>query len=248
MHKIVDYFKNTRTKFTPKTPFTALKAYEEGILPIEAFIYKANSIKQLNEEPYDLEELERILARKDLDLETQIILVEVFEILVNHSDPEIALFAAESINILENRYNKRIEAIKKFITISPEPAYQRQLAELFYELAILNNSRTTIKNFYLKEAFSYYRKLYRKRYTTVKDVKNMVRVLIELNLFDHARLIVTRSGLEDLPEFLMLRAEIEFYAGKLINVLTILRQLSETEGVSDECKKIISYWLGGEDE
>jgi len=99
----------------------ALKAFEEGFAPIEAFIYKSTSSKPIDEQPYDLDEIERILSRPNLDFRTNVVLMEFLKNLIHHEDQELALFAAESINVIENRYNTRISSLKKEITEVDSP-------------------------------------------------------------------------------------------------------------------------------
>lgn len=111
--KDYDFFRARRVMFNPRTPVAALKAYETGFNPLEMFIFKSGSAKPLNEEPFDIEAIERYLSRQDLNLEANSILVSIFEKLIYSQDQELALFAAESINIIENRYNNRIEEAKK---------------------------------------------------------------------------------------------------------------------------------------
>ena len=77
-----DYFREKRNRFNPKTPIAALKAYRAGFLPISIFTYKSGSTKPLDETPYDIEEIERLLSRKNLGLETYIVLVGIFEKLI----------------------------------------------------------------------------------------------------------------------------------------------------------------------
>ena len=107
------YFKTVRESFIPKTPDAALKAMEAGLQPGEAFIYRGTSIKPLDDEPLDLDEIARVVEREDLDIQTNLLLMRIFEKLVKSQDAELALFAAESINAIENRYNSSIETLKK---------------------------------------------------------------------------------------------------------------------------------------
>ena len=61
-----EYVRTMRSLYNPRTPRAALVATEAGILPVEALIYKATSVKPLFEEPYDLDDLERVLAQGGL--------------------------------------------------------------------------------------------------------------------------------------------------------------------------------------
>lgn len=95
------------------------------------FIFKSGSTKPLNEEPFDIEAIERLLSRKDLDLEANMILIDIFEKLIFSADQEIALFAAESINIIETRYNSRIEQLKIILEEKDSIEVHAELGKLF---------------------------------------------------------------------------------------------------------------------
>ena len=115
-----DYLRERNIKFKPKTPRAAINAFAARILPIHAFVNMGTSVKPLDEEPYDLDNIERVLARENLDLQTNLLLMRLFERMVRNEDTEIALFAAESMNLIENRYNKNIEALKAKIKAGDE--------------------------------------------------------------------------------------------------------------------------------
>lgn len=153
------YIRNLGQYFQPKTPATALRGVAEGYLPAEAYVFKATSVKPLFEKPFDLEELERILARRTLDFSTKILLKKILTLLIDDPDPEIALFAAESINLLENRYLKAQGALKKRLEVKPSAPLLAELAVSCYELGVLNQAVTSLYQFYLKEAASYTRAL-----------------------------------------------------------------------------------------
>ena len=127
--------------YNPRTPRAALLAVESGLLPQEAYIYKANSIKPLFEEPVDIPEIERILASENNDLTTNLLLIGILERLLVNNDSEIALFAAESINAIEGRYNDRIEGLKARYRHSADPSILRDIAHQFFEIGTINLSR-----------------------------------------------------------------------------------------------------------
>ena len=90
------YIVNARWMFYPKTNAAALKGVEGGYLPEAALIYKGVNIRPVFEEPYDLMDLERLLARPNLDLQTVQLLMKVFDLMIKDPDKERALFAAET--------------------------------------------------------------------------------------------------------------------------------------------------------
>ncbi|MEA1911578.1 MAG: hypothetical protein U9N32_07885, partial [Spirochaetota bacterium] len=175
-----DYFRDRKEGFQPKTPIAALKAYQAGFLPISVFTYKSGSTKPLDETPYDIEEIEKLLSRENLGLETNIVLIGIFENLIFSEDQEIALFAAESINIIENRYNKKIEALKQSLqsdklTETELTKVKSKLGRLFFELAMLNKERDSIKKFFLRESYQYFSNIRKVRNLEAEELNTLIR-------------------------------------------------------------------------
>jgi len=237
-----DYFRNREDSFQPKTPIAALRAYKAGFLPISVFTYKSGSTKPLDETPYDIEEIERLLSRDNLGLETNIVLIDIFENLIFSEDQEIALFAAESINIIENRYNKKIEDLKQeenSIEVSSK------LGRLFFELAMLNRKRDSIKNFFLRESYQYYSAIRQKRKLLSEELNTVIRILLELKLYLNAADIIEREKTEESVTYLFLKAEILFAIGKYGEVRDICRKIQHvSDTLEDKEHMILDYWLG----
>lgn len=243
-----DFFRRSENIFQPKTPVAALKAYESGFNPLEMFIFKSGSAKPLHEEPYDREALEWFLSREDLDLDANALLVGIFDRMVYSEDQELALFAAESINIIENRYNRKIEEIKKEARNGklPVPAILT-LGRLFYELAILNKNRDAIKKFYFRESYRFFSKVRGIKVLDFRDLETVIRILLELELYDNALTLFKKESQRVDPERLYLKAEIVFRMGDYAEVTSICKQLAEdSTGLSDEQKAQIVYWMGME--
>ena len=248
-----DFFKSTRERYRPKTPAAALKAYETGFNPIEMFIFKSGSTKPLNEEPFDLEAVERLLSRKDLDLEANIVLIGIFEKLIYSHDQETALFAAESINIIENRYNSRIKHLKEMLEKDPEKdkdesgEVNASLGKIFFELAMINGNRISIKKFYFKEAYSRMNHVRAQRSLTTEELSLMVRILLELQLYRNAMDILERETKEKDIEYLFLKAEIAFAMKKYDIVFSLCRDLQEKAvDLPSDRRNLLYYWLGNE--
>jgi hypothetical protein len=150
-----EYVRSMRSLYNPRTPRAAAVAAEAGILPVEALVYKAASVKPLFEEPYDLDELERVLAQGGLAFGDAMMLAEIFASMTNEKDKERALFAAESLTTLENRWARKVEALRPdyeaSVEGSSEPAYR--LARALYEQAMIAGRSAPIRNYYLLEAY-----------------------------------------------------------------------------------------------
>ncbi len=243
-----DFFSRSGNIFQPKTPVAALKAYETGFNPLEMFIYKSGSAKPLHEEPYDREALEWFLSREDLSLDANALLVGIFDRMIYSEDQELALFAAESINIIENRYNSKIEEIKKTTKNGKLPvASILTLGRLFYELATLNQNREAIKKFYFRESYRFFSKARGIQALDFKDLETVIRILLELELYDNALSLFKKESQSVDAKRLYLKAEIAFRMGNYTEVSSICKQLAEdSTGLSDKQRAQISYWMGTE--
>ena len=247
-----DYVRSANEFYLPRTPSAAIKALEEGLLPEVAFIYKANSVRPLDEEPINVDDIERVLARRDNDLDTNLLLMSIFERLLKHRDPEIALFAAESINAIENRYNTAIESLKRRLE-DAEKAEEHQTATLarraiarrFYEVARVNDSRPSIKRFYLAEAYEYLKGLYRDSRFSKDDLSLTVEVLVSLGLPDRARFILEhiKGDARDDPEILVLQGSVEFKAKRFDRVAAIAERIRRVApGFGERHGELLRMW------
>ncbi|MDA3940161.1 MAG: hypothetical protein PF693_12795 [Spirochaetia bacterium] len=240
-----EYFRDRKDSFQPKTPIAALKAFKAGFLPISVFTYKSCSTKPLDETPYDIEEIERLLSRENLGLETNIVLISIFENLIFSEDQEIALFAAESINIIENRYNKQIEALKQKIDKEETTEIFSKLGRLFFELAILNRKRDSIKKFFLRESYQYFSGIRKKRKLFPEELNTIIRILLELKLYMNASDIIEKEKTEETKAFLFLKAEICFALGEYSDIRDICCKIQDSsDTLTDKEQMTIDFWLG----
>ncbi|MFH2115611.1 MAG: hypothetical protein ABIJ86_14025, partial [Spirochaetota bacterium] len=151
------------TGFVPRTQAQALQGFSEGVLGPEYYMYRAVNIHPILEEPWDTNEIDRLLAKPDLDEDTAVVLMTVFERMVRASDKELALFAAESINVLERRFLSRIQRLRKQLALKHAPGKPeesgdggfrslRGIIDSYRSLAKLCFRRPELKRFYLEEA------------------------------------------------------------------------------------------------
>jgi len=241
-----EYIRNAYAFYMPRTPSAAARAVEKGLLPVEAFIYAANNISPLAEEPINYDELERVLAREDLDLNTTLLLLDILEKLINHKDPEIALFAAESINTIENRYNKKIEEHKELLQQIEDQEATRELAKLYYEIALINSKRQTIKEFYLREAFTYFRELDKSEKLSLEEMTILVRIFIDFGFYSRAlRYIHNANPERNDTDLLLLEAEVEFASGNIYRTFELFVELRQfRDKLDEESLKKLNFWIG----
>ncbi|MBN1699227.1 MAG: hypothetical protein JW881_17030 [Spirochaetales bacterium] len=241
--KEIDFFRTERKGYDPKTPSAAIKAYEEGILPIEHFIYMSTSLHPIDEWTYDVDSIDRIIAREDLTIQENLLLMKILETMVKSKDMELAVFAAESINLIEARYTEKIEKLKNERMTAKESGAVSGLARLYYELALLNEQRASIKTFYLKEAFFYAKELVTTRKIKKRDVELIIDILLALKLYDHALYVLDTINGKDEPFFILLKARVEFARKNYGGTHSLLMKLSPVEDQLDEDdKNLFLYW------
>lgn len=190
---LLDPFQNYRksdVQFLPHTPQAALLGLERGVVTPAQFIMKRIGLRPLNAQPYDLEELEWVLAQKELDLETVLLLMEVLKQVLKNPDRDIAQFAAENLTTLENRYIQRVQGFKELLEVEePGPdrvALLRYLVRDLRILALLNNDQIILSKFYFHQSFNYSRTLLDEHTFEEEDAVMHIILLLDMNLADQA--------------------------------------------------------------
>jgi hypothetical protein len=245
-----DFFRFRRAGYSPRTPAAALRAVGTGTLPAEYFIYASTSAKPLDEEPFDLEEVERFLSRPDLNLQTSVLLKRVLTKLIGSRDQEVALFGAEGINALESRALVKIEKLKAGLEREPDDAARSRLAREYFELAELQSGSQSVRTFYLREAYTNLREGHEEGGSvSIPDIPLAVEILLALRLYDEAqRLLDTeheRAGESDDPAALLLCARVAFKRRDLRGVARICERLASSAAELDESqRRVVSFWAG----
>ena len=230
-------------RYLPKTAVAAMRAHRTGILPIEVFLNLSTSAKPLNVAPYDLEKIRELLSRYDLDIESVLLLMGIFRVLVNDKDPEIALFAAESINLLEGRYTTRIEELRQATKGSTDRAATLELARLYFQLGLLYEDSPAIKAFYLNEAYRALRAVKYLRNLERDDFILLVRILASLGREGLALSLLKNRSTED-PSYLIYQLEIEFYRRNYTQVFLLLSELNERSVELElDVRELMEYWM-----
>jgi hypothetical protein len=248
-HESYAYLRESLRRYRPRTQRTALIAVENALLPPAAFIRLSVNVKPIFEEPYDLGEIDRILAKADLSIETILLLMQILAKLINHRDPEVALFAAESINAIEHRYNVRIQETKDRIEeYTPQAEDYRFLIRPYLELSQINRIRQVLRNFYLGEAYQYCKRLWRLGELLAEDYALLTRILLALELHQQCgtllhRAVELRPDIEAELRFLQLEAAFARRDTRTMGrIMDRLRGLNLTAGM----KRQLAFWNGVE--
>ncbi len=264
-----DFFRSRPAGYAPRTPAGALKAIGAGLLPTEHFVYASTSVKPLDEEPYDLDSIERMLARRDLGIETSSQLKSILEKLIGTGDQETALFGAEGINALEGRYVNRIETLKGTLAKADAGAGEaagdgifearraalRELARQYLELATLHSRASSIRAFYLREAFTSIRGAFAahgeergergKARVSRVDLGLMVDILVALGLHDQAARLLEQVRAGDDPLVLLLAARVAFHRGQYSKVAGFCRRLVPlARKLGEKDRGTVFFWSG----
>lgn len=236
------YISKLNSLFIPRTPSAALQAASAGILPIEAFIYKSTALNPILKKPYNLDEIEWLLSKRNRDLETNLILKTVLSEISRYEDKEIALFAAESLNALEKDYNSRLMDLKDKIKEENKAIDKAKAAEVYYQMALLNSDESTLSNFYMKEA---YLMLTGMENDDIENADNrilLIRVLLNLKLYDQAERLLPEH-----KESRILRLEIAYSKKSMPRVQSILENIREDSERSEAEQKVLDFWAGRHD-
>jgi hypothetical protein len=238
-----EFFRHRALGYVPRTAGAALKAIATGLLSASHFIYASASAKPLDEEPFDLDAIERVLARTDLSLETDLLLKAVFEKLIRSGEQEIALFGAEGVNALEDRRTARIRQLTERDAGAEE---QRALARQYFEMAELQGDAGAVRAFYLREAYAAVVKARREGRVMRTDLALTIDILVSLGLHSQAAALLARVRPPEHPFILLLSARVAFHRGRYARVSECCRKLAASAADLDEEERgLVEFWTTG---
>ncbi len=99
-------------RYIPVTQRGLRKAFTRGISGIEFFIEMATSLRPLADEAQDIDEITRLLSQQKLTTNPNLHSVTILRNLIKDENPEIALYAAEGLNTIENAFIEKIQRVK----------------------------------------------------------------------------------------------------------------------------------------
>ena len=146
---------------------------------------------------------------------------------------------------IENMYNERIEDLKNQHEADNDPSHLRSIAVQFYEIALINESRRSIRNFYLYEAYSYMKRCESEVSFNREDLIFILRIMIHLRSLDLARSIMVQAlaRYPDDNELILLAAEIEYYRKNFKQVFTLFHRIGNSlDSLPEEAREICSVW------
>jgi hypothetical protein len=242
--------------FLPRTQAQARAALVEGLVDEAVFIWKAVNIHPVLEEPWDFNEIDRLLAKEDLDLETTIVLMTIFERLIRGADKETALFAAESINAIEKGFARRAKALRERAAAEPGSGHLERLASLFRDYGMACFARPVLKRFYLGEALGVIAEIRTSKAGAADagapgprrpDMAALeIGILLELGEAGRAdaRIAEELAAEPDNEGILLLAARSRFERREWRLVLPSLQCASEV-GCGEDFAELRDFWAGG---
>jgi hypothetical protein len=240
-----DFFRSRRAGFSPRTPAAALKAIGTGTLPVEHFVYASASAKPLDEEPFDLEEIERATARTDVTLETSLMLKRVLSKLIGSNEQETALFGAEGITLLETRAMEKVQRLKALPQEQRGQEEWRALAHAYFELAELHGEAASVRSFYLGEAHACLREAGQRGESTLADLTLAVDTLVALGLHAQADQALDEARDAEDPAVTLLSARVAFHRRDYRRVAACCRRLAAARGsLGEKDARIVAFWAG----
>jgi hypothetical protein len=240
-----DFFRTRRVGFSPRTPAAALRAIGTGTLPVEHFVHASASAKPLNEEPFDLEEIERAVARTDVTLETSLMLKRVLSKLIGSREQETALFGAESITLLETRALEKVQRLKATPEGERDQAGWSDLAHAYFELAELHGEAASVRSFYLREAHACLRAAGERGELTLSDLTLAVDTLVALGLHAQAARALDEARAAEDPAQTLLSARVAFHRKDYRRVAACCRKLMPVRAsLAEKDARIVAFWAG----
>ncbi len=151
-----DYYRNDQPgdQYIPKTQHKCRKAFKEGLIGIEYYLEMATSLRPLVDESQDLDEITRLFSQHKLTMRPNQHSVKILRNMIQDPSPEIALYAAEGLNSIENSFIQKIQRVKDRIKNNKGKKYiLNYICGLLYlEFSELLAGQRMIQKFYINES------------------------------------------------------------------------------------------------
>ena len=112
-----DFYRTKEKKkaYLPLTQIGLRKAFSKGLIGIEHFISMAASLRPLIDEAQDINEITRLFSQQKLSARPSQHSAKILKNMIKDQNIDIALYAAEGLNSIENSYIEKIQKIKEKI-------------------------------------------------------------------------------------------------------------------------------------
>ncbi len=245
-----DFYRRAEKKETymPKTQRGLRKAFSEGLIGIEFYIEMATSLRPLVDEAQDLDEVTRLFSQQKLSLRPTPHSVKILRNMIKDPNPEIALYAAEGLNTIENSYIQKIQNLKEKLAHGKgvEEVLLYNLGILYLRFVRLLEGQALIRNFYLQESLDYFEKANRLNSGNPRILRPIGEVYMLLGEYNKAlrifRYLFTEDGSD--RESLMMIAECYFYSGEYEKIKDLFDRHGEMlEGMDESTEMMVYQWI-----
>ena len=122
----------------------------------------------------------------------------------------------------------------------PDKTIRGKLARCYHEFARLYPENSSIRVFYLKEAYDCLPPP-----DAAKDLSDRIKILLDLRMFDQASHFLKKYGEPEDINCLLLEAEIEFFRRNYTRVFQICAWCLQREDMLTSAQlDVVNYWLG----
>ncbi len=245
-----DFFRKpaVRDRYLPKTQAGLRKAFSEGLVGIEYFLQMATSLRPLSDEAQDVNEITRLFSQQKLASRPDAGSVRILRGMIKDPDPEIALYAAEGLNTIENTFINRIQRVRKRLEKPEGRRYIRNflLGCLYLEFAGIMEGQELIRQFYLHEAERHIMDAHAEKPGNYRVETVRGGILLGLGRFDEAIDVldaVFKNRPHDIrPLFMMV--ECCYYKHDYTRVFELCREISRMRvELSEDIESIVYQWI-----
>lgn len=175
-----DYYRNDQPadQYIPKTQHKCRKAFKEGLIGIEYYLEMATSLRPLIDESQDLDEITRLFSQHKLTMRPNPHSVKILRNMIQDPSPEIALYAAEGLNSIENSFIQKIQRVKNRIKNNEGKKYiLNYICGLLYlEFSELLAGQRMIQKFYINESLNHLQLAYDEEPESIRIKRALARI------------------------------------------------------------------------
>jgi hypothetical protein len=184
----------------------------------------------------------------------RLVLKSICERLIESREGETALFGAEGINAIEAPLIRRIETLKNRLAAAGTTEgrtprkirrLRRELANRYYDLAVLHRRSGSIGAFYLREAYASLRASLERGRISRASLQLMVDILVALGLHGQAEGLLGHVHAPTDPFVLLATARVAFHRRDYARVAACCRALEPGLALlGEQERRIVSFWTG----
>ena len=175
-----DYFRHDQQddQYIPLTQHKCRKAFTEGLVGIEFYLEMATSLRPLIDESQDLDEITRLFSQHKLTMRPNPHSVKILRNMIQDPSPEIALYAAEGLNTIENNFIQKIQRIKDRIDKNDGKLFilHYLTGKLYLEFSRLLAGQKMIQKFYINESLFHLETAYNENPSNLRIKRGLAEV------------------------------------------------------------------------